>query len=63
VTKTRGRPSIDDTRAFLSAGFTKAQVHEVVLGVGMKTLSNYTNHVAGTPLDTASARAAWSKAA
>ncbi len=24
---------------------------EVVLGIGMKTLSNYTNHLAETPLD------------
>ncbi len=63
VTKTRGWPSIDETKAFLKAGYTKTQVLEVVLGVGMKTLSNYTNHIAGTPLDEAFARAAWVKAA
>ncbi len=63
VTKTRGGPSENDTKAFLNAGYTKAQVLEVVLGVGMKTLSNYTNHIAGTPLDDAFAKAAWSKAA
>jgi alkylhydroperoxidase family enzyme len=63
VTKTRGRPAEDDSRAFLATGFTQAQILEVVLGVGMKTLSNYTNHIAGTPLDSAFAKAAWSKAA
>lgn len=59
----RGRPSHADTAVFLSAGYTKSQILEVVLGVGMKTLSNYTNHIAETPLDQAFAKAAWSKAA
>lgn len=63
VTRTRGWPSDDDTEAFLNAGYTTAQVLEVVLGVGVKTLSNYTNHITGTPLDSAFAAAAWSKAA
>jgi uncharacterized peroxidase-related enzyme len=63
VVNTRGWPSEVDTAAFLGAGYGKQQVLEVVLGVGMKTLSNYTNHVAGTPLDQAFAGAAWSKAA
>jgi alkylhydroperoxidase family enzyme len=59
----RGWPSEADTAAFLQAGYGKQQVLEVVLGVGMKTLSNYTNHIADTPLDQAFGRAAWSKAA
>lgn len=36
----------------------KAQ--SVILGPAMKTLSNCTNHIAGTPLDEAFAEAAWS---
>jgi uncharacterized peroxidase-related enzyme len=32
---------------FLSAGFTKAQVFEVVLGIALKTITNYSNHLAG----------------
>ena len=63
IVKARGWPSEEDVGAFLEAGYTKAQVLEVVLGVGFKTLSNYTNHIAGTPLDKAFAAAAWSKAA
>ena len=63
VVNTRGWPTDADTRAFLGAGYTQSQVLEVVLGVGIKTLSNYTNHIAGTPLDVAFAKAAWSKAA
>lgn len=63
VVTSRGLPSEADTAAFLQAGYGKQQVLEVVLGVGMKTLSNYTNHIADTPLDQAFERAAWSKAA
>ncbi|MGK7295011.1 MAG: carboxymuconolactone decarboxylase family protein [Candidatus Wenzhouxiangella sp. M2_3B_020] len=47
----RGHPSGDDLRAFFDAGFSEAQVQEVILGVGLKTLSNYNNHVAETPVD------------
>ena len=63
VVSTRGRPSATDTAAFLGAGYSRARVLDVVLGVGLKTLSNYTNHIAETPLDEAFAAAAWSKAA
>ena len=45
--------------AFIDAGFTRAQVLEVVLGVAMKTLSNYTNHIAETPLDPAFKAQEW----
>ena len=63
VVTSRGWPSDADTAAFTRAGYGHQQVLEVVLGVGMKTLSNYTNHAAETPLDRAFAGAAWSKAA
>ncbi len=63
VVASRGWPSEQDVAAFLAAGYTKAQILEVVLGVGLKTLSNYTNHVAETPLDAAFQPLAWTKAA
>ncbi len=63
VVASRGWPSAEQTQAFLAAGYGPQQILEVVLGVGIKTLSNYTNHVASTPLDAAFAKAAWSKAA
>lgn len=34
-------------RDFLDAGFTRAQVFEVVLAIGLKTITNYSNHLAG----------------
>ena len=63
VVASRGWPSDADIQAFTSAGYGERQILEVILGIGFKTLSNYTNHVAGTPLDAAFAKAAWSKAA
>lgn len=44
----RQRGLIDDAtlERFLSAGFTEDQVLEVILGVALKTLTNYANHVA-----------------
>lgn len=63
VVRSRGWPDEGDTNAFFAAGYGSQQVLEVVLGVGLKTLSNYANHVAETPLDAAFAGAQWSKAA
>lgn len=47
---------VDD---FLAAGHTQRQVLDVVLGVAVKTMSNYTNHIAHTPLDPAWADQRW----
>ncbi len=59
VIEKRGWLSDDDVAAFLSAGFSQAQVLEVVLAASLKTLSNYTNHMAETPLDDAFSSRAW----
>jgi uncharacterized peroxidase-related enzyme len=59
VVDKRGHMPEADLQAFYEAGFTAQNVLEVVLGVGMKTLSNYTNHIAGTPLDSAFAGKEW----
>lgn len=63
LVNTRGWPADADVDVFLKAGYGKKQILEVILGIGAKTLSNYTNHVTHTPLDRAFAAAAWSKAA
>jgi uncharacterized peroxidase-related enzyme len=44
---------------FMAAGYMRAHVLEVILGVAMKTLSNYTNHLIDTPLDNAFQAEAW----
>lgn len=63
VIEKRGWVDESDLEAFFAAGFEKRHVLEVVLGVGMKTLSNYTNHVAHTPLDRAFEKRRWESAA
>lgn len=51
VVTTRGFPTEKVTQNFLDHGYTQKNILEVILGVGMKTLSNYTNHIAHTPID------------
>lgn len=53
VVKKRGHISDSDLQAFVDAGYTKQNVLEVNLIVALKTISNYTNHLANTPLDEA----------
>ncbi len=53
VVEKRGQVSNDEVSAFLDAGFTKAQVLEVVVASAFKLISNYTNHIADIPLDEA----------
>ncbi len=57
----RGWVDEAEIEAFLAAGHTRRQVLDIVLGVGMKTLSNYTNHIACTPLDPAWAGQEWTR--
>ncbi len=47
----RGWVDAADINAFIGAGFKKEQILDVIVGVAAKTLSNYINHVADTPLD------------
>ena len=60
----RNRGNVDDAavQAFLDAGYTQRQILEVVLGVSQKTISNYTNHLAQTPVDAPFAKFEWHKA-
>ena len=62
VVQHRGHVSDADLQTFLAAGYERAQVFEVLLGVAMKTLSNYSNHIADTPLDTQLQPFAWEPA-
>lgn len=49
--KKRGFVDEEDLQAFLEAGYTKQHLLEVNLIIALKTISNYTNHIADTPLD------------
>jgi uncharacterized peroxidase-related enzyme len=53
VLEKSGLPSEGDINTFINAGYTKQHVLEVILGIGVKIISNYTNHLANTPIDEA----------
>lgn len=55
----RGFVSDSDVNAFLGAGYDQAAVLAVVLGVALKVISNYTNHVAETPVNDAFQKHVW----
>jgi len=51
VVRSRGNIPESDVEEFLEAGYTQAQVLEVILGICVKTFSNLANNVIGIPLD------------
>lgn len=51
VVTRRGMAGDDAIDAFIAAGFTRAQLLDVVAIVATKTISNYTNHLTHTPLE------------
>lgn len=53
IARERGFVKQETIEAFLSAGYRKDQVMEVLLGVALKTISNYLDHISPTPLDQA----------
>ena len=61
IVEKRGWVSDKEINEFISAGYSKAQVLEVVVGVTQKTLSNYINHIVKTPLDAAFEPNKWTK--
>jgi len=48
-----------ELKDFFAVGYTQQHALEVILGVAMKTISNYTNHLTETPLDAAFADEQW----
>lgn len=63
VVKNRGVVCGQTLDKFITAGYSRAQVLEVLLGVAFKTLSNYTNHIIHVPRDTAFQAEAWEEPA
>jgi uncharacterized peroxidase-related enzyme len=63
VANDRGRPSPTRIQVFFEVGYTRTNLLEIILAVGMKALSNYTNHLAETPIDAAFEQAAWRRPA
>lgn len=57
--KSRGWLTSSQMEKVLAAGYTRQTILEVILGTALKTLSNYTNHIAETDLDAAFVPNTW----
>jgi uncharacterized peroxidase-related enzyme len=53
LVRERGYAKDETIQNFLAAGYRKEQVMELMLGIALKTISNYLDHVSPTPLDQA----------
>jgi alkylhydroperoxidase family enzyme len=62
VVNSRAQIAEKDVKGILDAGYTRANILEVILAVGMVTLTNYTNLIARTPLDKNLEPKLWKKA-
>jgi len=51
MVRRRGNASEETLRAFLAAGYGKAQILDVILGIATETMASYTDRVSGVPLD------------
>jgi alkylhydroperoxidase family enzyme len=61
ITRNRGNVSSDELQAFYAADYEERQVLEIILGLSQKVISNYTNHIANTPVDAPFQKFAWTK--
>jgi uncharacterized peroxidase-related enzyme len=59
IVRNRGNISEAELAAFYAAGYGQQQVLEIILGLSQKVISNYTNHVAKTPVDDAFKKFTW----
>lgn len=60
MVRERGNVSEQDLQAFYEAGYDEKNVLEIILGLSQKVISNYTNHIANTPVDAPFEKFAWS---
>lgn len=51
MVRQRGVLSDEDVNKFYAVGYGKKQLLEIVLGLSQKVMSNFTNHLADTPVD------------
>ena len=57
----RGKASEAELQRFFDAGYSDQQALEVILALAIKLISNYTNSIAGTPLDPEAEKLRWKK--
>lgn len=61
IVRDRGNIPPEALTDFYAAGYGEQQVLEIILGISQKVISNYTNHIAKTPVDEAFKAFSWSK--
>lgn len=61
LVRTNGNVEPDALSMFLEAGYSETNALEVVLGIAIKTMSNFTNAISQAPLDVAASSRAWKK--
>ncbi len=59
LVRKRGNPDPAEVDSFLAAGFQPRAILDILVGIAQKVLSNYTNHLAQTPVDQAFVPFAW----
>ncbi|SCZ67425.1 carboxymuconolactone decarboxylase family protein [Epibacterium ulvae] len=62
LVRERGNAPQKDVDDFLAAGFEHRAILDILVGLAQKVLSNYTNHLAETPIDKPFLPHAWEKA-
>ena len=53
IVSKRGHVEAQTIENFLAAGYRRDQIQEVLLGIALKTMSNYLDHISPTQLDQA----------
>ncbi|WP_339792844.1 carboxymuconolactone decarboxylase family protein [uncultured Imperialibacter sp.] len=62
IVRNRGHVSDMELEAFYANGYEERQLLEIILGLSQKVISNYVNHIAGTPVDTVFEKYKWDAA-
>ena len=61
MVRSRGNVTEAEMKTFFDAGYSHRAVLDVILGMAQKTISNYVNRVAETPVDEVFQPLAWSR--
>lgn len=61
IVRNRGNISDDEIQAFFASGYESRHLLEIILGLAQKTISNYVNHIANTPVDEPFKKFEWKK--
>lgn len=62
MVRTRGLPTSVEVEAFRAAGYHEQNMLAVVAAIGVKVMSNYTNHLFDNPVDDSFAAYSWTAA-